>query len=76
MPLEKDIISLFVRLPATAHLLFKLLLFQDNQVHQEQLLEAVYFRAAATLAHVAAGIRFDVVGSLTAGEAEAGIVVL
>ena len=57
-------------------LLLKLRLLQDDQVHQEQLLEAVHFRATATLANIATCIRLDVVGGFTAGEAEAGIVVL
>ena len=52
------------RLAGIVHLFFKLRLLQNNQVHKEQLLEAIHLRAAATLANVAAGIRFDVVGSL------------
>ena len=69
-------VRLLFALPEFVHLVLQLRLLQDNQVHQEQLLEAVHFRAAATLANVATCIRFDVVCSLTAGEAEAGIFVL
>jgi len=69
-------VRLLFALPEFVHLVLQLRLLQDNQVHQEQLLEAVYFRAAAILANIATCIRFDVVCSLTAGEAEAGIVVL
>ena len=52
------------------------LLLENNQIHEQQFLKAVDFALAATLADIAAGIGLDVVGGFTAGEAEAGIVVL
>jgi len=53
-----------------------LLLLENNQIHEQQFLKAVHLGFAASLADIAAGIRLDVVCSFTAGEAEAGIVVL
>ena len=51
-------------------------LLENNQIHEQQFLKPVDLGFAATLADIAAGIRLDVVCSFTAGEAEAGIVVL
>ena len=53
-----------------------LFLLENNQIHEQQFLKAVDLGFAATLADIAAGIWLDVVCSLTAGEAEADIVVL
>ena len=52
------------------------LLLENNQIHEQQFLKAVDFAFAAALADIAAGIRLDVIGGLTAGETETGIVVL